>query len=783
MAKKTPGEQRKKSGEQRSRSNSTDGLDRFIEELKKEDSKNQQKSVDIQANPSLPTRKMSKGEKKEETRKVIGFKKLIEMVEPDISNQDLFNRWLKNLYNKYAACYKVEPIVEFQGHSWLDIQKVDGARRSFALLTAKMSTDRINHLISHSSSLFNERGFTVLESIKNITETYSEAAKKICEARKNELLQIATWKNISQADFNNFNSSLDNFFNELVEQHLDLPKLYDSCSRSEAIFELAVSLIFAPIKVKTEQELEEWHQQNTANKGVSGDMVNKYQRIMSNVVLPQLEIEIFKIYDYLNLDDFSIESVINNIKKRANDVGSTTNAQLVDKYSEFKDGVLNIIDYGSVSEVNLTGELERARNKGSIILRKLRQKDKAEFAKKKKHENSINNLKKLFQLLDRGDENDSEDDKNEEKEFSPFAVDAPIISPSPTPSPASAQPLSEIALKNQEDEEKSKENFRQELAQYLSNNQMPANFLDNKYINPTIITGMYRSLRAMEKLNLYPPEDLSSLLFAGGVSEENKTSLINSFLTNNIRNFFKGQIFTMDADGNKVFNLNANRMANLLMHDPDYLSFKQKQDIARFIIQENDEDFTKSGYIDRVLKQIGAEKILELYDEKKSRHLTSGPKDKITNIKKLFASIDQLKKLLDKDQSEELPEQENSFIYDDICCDIMVSLGGLVQEVRGVRKSSHPSLGRELLSLCKDYRDFVSHGTSENFDLPVRNATQDGSLILGNPMEAVKKTPNSQERDVAIQKIYLEKFKAKFSKTNRRECLELLEGQMMGRGR
>ncbi|MCE3254672.1 MAG: hypothetical protein K0R25_166 [Rickettsiaceae bacterium] len=703
--------------------------------------------------------------------------------EPSDDQIDLFNIVVKTLFNKYAPYCEIDIIENLEGQRWYNPRKHKSVT-TLAVKTIGMSKEEIvADVLKCSFDRFHQENLAalslVVQSIKNIDEENFLATKEIFDAKKDELLRHVKIS-LNPIDFARFSDCLNNFFDGMEINYKNVLRSFDNHNYRRIIGSIVMGLIDAYImKDIFQPNLSAMYQSYTLDRGVNG-VLRQHKEIIESIGPQQLQIRSFYLYEKINAHLISgiedLEVVISDIEEKTREMKFKTAIKVVPNAEE---------DHEAIREKELLNM------KFKRSLKEFSKRVKAEFAQNRRHQNSLRNTRELAirmgdaepghdtqsflcqTIFEEGQEGNEAKGDGEEKENSELAFDPP----SSKPSPASAQPLSESALKNQEDEEKSKENFRQELACHLRNNQIPLNFLDNDYLKPEIMTGMYRSLRAMENLDLYSPEDLLALFSAGGLSEEDKTNLTNSFLTHNIRNFFKGQIFTMDADGNKVFNSKANKMANLLMHNPDYLSFKQKQQIAQIIPQQDDQDFTKNSYIERVLNQIGVTEILELYDPKKAPHSTSGykekiHKEKIANIKKLFASIDKLKELLG---------QENSSIYDDICFDIMANLGSLVQEVRGVHKSSY----RNLLNLCKDYRDFVSHGASENFDLRDGNKTQDGSLILVNPMEAAKKIPNSQERDVAVQEIYLKRFKEKFSAlspVDRTECLSLLKGQM-GRGR
>jgi len=271
--------------------------------------------------------------------------------------------------------------------------------------------------------------------------------------------------------------------------------------------------------------------------------------------------------------------------------------------------------------------------------------------------------------------------------------------------------------------------------------------LDDPNINPEILIGIKRSYEAVE--NLFTNHaDLSNLLVQNNILSQAESQIIEeACLTQNLRNFFKGQIFLVDGSGRKMVNIKANQMANLLMHNGNFLTFTQKQGIANVIklATNGDLDLSSPEFIKNVLQGINADQILK--DSAHLRFAKDNPKQRLESLEPLFIAIKQLEKSM---------ELGSSFLqYDVACANLMNDFGSFAQDVGAD--------GKDFLNLCKDYRDFVSHGSDKNFAVRIRKYNQDGNVMFQRRLDQIAGMANIKERDLALQEFYLDNFKEKIA--------------------
>lgn len=293
------------------------------------------------------------------------------------------------------------------------------------------------------------------------------------------------------------------------------------------------------------------------------------------------------------------------------------------------------------------------------------------------------------------------------------------------------------------------ETRRKKLTDFLQSRNiaenLPTEILNDPNINCEILIGMKRSYNAVENIYISHDDVLRDLL----VDKENILNsqeyeiLAEACLTQNLRNFFKGQIFSVDEEGIKSTNKMSNQMANLLMHNSDFLTFAKKKNIEKIIKEEaqNCENLSEKNFINGILTRINAGKIIKNLN---SSSLKADPK--LTSITQLFNVIKKL---------EPFVQTGNNFLeYDLACANLMNNLGLIAQKQCDTSKN-------DFLAICKDYRDFVSHGSNNNFAVRIKKYNQEGNLVWEKGLERISQIPDIKERDSELQKFYLERFQEK----------------------
>jgi len=270
--------------------------------------------------------------------------------------------------------------------------------------------------------------------------------------------------------------------------------------------------------------------------------------------------------------------------------------------------------------------------------------------------------------------------------------------------------------------------------------------LNNPNINHEILIGIKRSYEALENIYVNCNADLSSFILDNQILTPKEYDLMQeACLTQNLRNFFKGQTFSVNKSGAKQVNIQANQIANLLMHNPHSLTLVQKQNIANIIktAADQDVDLANPNFIAGILQEINQAKIINC----SAKVVSPDHKQQVAHLSELF---DLLKKF---QQSEQI---KTSFTeYDVVCSNLMNDFGMLAQ--------TSTSDGKDFLNLCKDYRDFVSHGSDKNFAVKIRKYNQDGNVLLQRRLDQIAGMANIKERDSALQEFYLDKFKEKIT--------------------
>jgi len=308
---------------------------------------------------------------------------------------------------------------------------------------------------------------------------------------------------------------------------------------------------------------------------------------------------------------------------------------------------------------------------------------------------------------------------------------------------------------------------RKTLSDFLQNRAgvLPRAILDDQNINREILVGIKRSYEAVENIYLLSDNEVNNLLIDNEILTQDEYKIFKeACLTQILRNFFKGQIFSVDQNGKKQINRGAKQMADLLMHNPDSLSFEKKQEIANIIKTafDSSKDLTDPDFINDILPKI---KI------KDSSFAAVNPNDrnkKFQSLEQLFGIITKLKPYANEGGFSE---------YDLACANLMNELGLIVQG------GLVPGAETKFLRMCKDYRDFVSHGSDSNFAVRIQRYDPEGYVIWQKDLEKISTIPDSKKRDSELQKFYLDYFKAKISDTKdirdliKKENLALVQNQ------